>query len=110
MDPGLGSNNDSERQVLDVMFSFVTDLTNNFDAFLTSKVKSSFTKSLLRGCLELLPRQEFIPGARYITSNSLLHWCIGAAIIDFLTVQHGRQRKVVATRFCRKKSVDVFTK
>ena len=44
MDPGLGSNNDSERQVLDVMFSFVMDLANNFDAFLTSKIKPSFSK------------------------------------------------------------------
>ena len=51
MDPGLGSNQDSKREVLDVMFSFVMDLADNFDAFLTSKVKPSFSKNLLPGGL-----------------------------------------------------------
>ena len=38
MDRGLGSNHDSKREVLDVMFSFVMDLADNFNAFLTSNV------------------------------------------------------------------------
>ena len=44
MDPGLGGNHDSKREVLDVMFSFVMVLADNFDAFLTSSVNPSLSK------------------------------------------------------------------
>ena len=63
--------------VLDVMFSFVMNLANNFDAFLTSKVNPSFSKTSFLGACEVvvsLLRPGFIPGACYITS---LHTIIG---------------------------------
>ena len=54
MDPGLGSNHDSKREVLGVMFSSVMDLADNFDAFLTSKVNSSFSKTSFPGAFEFV--------------------------------------------------------
>ena len=53
MDPGLGNNHDSKREVLDLMFSFVMDLADNFDAFLTSKVNPSFSKTSCPGACEV---------------------------------------------------------
>ena len=69
MDPDLGCNHGSRHEVLDVMFLFIVDLANNFDAFLISNINLNFSKSSCPGTCEVvvsIPR--FIAGAHYITS------------------------------------------